>query len=282
MKITSHTKVVGILGYPINHTLSPQMHNAAFAHLGLDYVYSSFEVKPENLRGAVRGLRALNIAGVNVTVPHKERALEYLDELSENAKKLGAVNTIKLEGEKLCGYNTDSEGFITSLEKEGNTDPEGKKILLLGAGGAAKAVAVSLANQGARKISIANRTKERANALVTMLKHIAPQVEANCLPLGGDELNKCATEAQLIINATSVGLKSDAMPPIDANALHAGQLVYDLIYSPAKTRLLAEAEAKGAKILNGLGMLVYQGALTFEIWTGKKAPVRVMREAIMI
>jgi shikimate dehydrogenase len=279
--ISGHTKIVGILGYPITHTLSPKMHNAAFRHLGLDYIYLPFKVKPEQLKQAMNGLKGLNIAGVNVTVPHKVHVVEYLDKVSKEAEQLGAVNAIKLEGERLLGYNTDGQGFITSLRVDANTDYKGKTILLLGAGGAAQAVAVSLADQGAGCIAIANRTLKKAEALVNKIRYIAPRVETACLPLGGSELDRYTAEAQIIINATSVGLKSNDMPPVNENRFHAGQLVCDLIYNPPKTRFLAAAESQGAKILNGLGMLVYQGALAFEIWTGKKAPVEVMRKAII-
>lgn len=277
-----YLKVVGIFGYPIGHTLSPKMHNAAFAHLGLDYVYLPFEVKPERLGSAIEGLSGLNMVGVNITVPHKERVVEYLDELSDEARHLGAVNTIKLDGERLIGYNTDGEGFIKSLKLEGGcASPKGKNILLLGAGGVAKAVAISLASHGAARITIANRTLERAEELANRLEKIAPQVKATCIPLGGCELDKYTKDSQIVINATSIGLKSDAMPPVNTGLFHDGQLVYDVIYNPPKTKLLAEAELRGAKILSGLGMLIYQGALAFEIWTGEKAPVEVMRRAIV-
>jgi shikimate dehydrogenase len=282
LNISGHTKIVGILGDPVTHTLSPKMHNAAFEYLGLDYVYLPFDVKPKGLKQALDGLLGLNIVGVNVTIPHKQAALNYMDELSDDAKRLGAVNTIKVRGGRLLGANTDSQGFIASLETEADFSVWGKSILLLGAGGAARAVAFSLANMGIGRLAIANRTIVRAKELISQVKQLAPGLEAVSLSLTGDELEKYIAEAQIIINATSIGLKPGDSPPINTRLIHSGQLVYDLLYNPPQTKLLAEAQANGAKTQNGINMLIYQGALSFEIWTGKKAPLEVMRKALSI
>jgi shikimate dehydrogenase len=271
---------VGILGYPVGHTLSPQMHNAAFAHLGLDYIYLPFEVRPAGLERAVRGLAGLNIIGVNVTVPHKERVIDYLDDLVDEARELAAVNTIKLEGERLIGYNTDARGFVTSLKLGAGADPNGKRVLLLGAGGAAKAVAVSLVHEGVAELIIANRSLPRAEKLVQRLRAQAAGTEIYPVSLQAGELKGYVQQADIIINATPVGLKPQDEPLIDTGLLRRGQLIYDLVYNPPQTKLLAQARANGARTINGMEMLIYQGALTFEIWTGRKAPIEVMRAAV--
>ncbi|MFZ3064395.1 MAG: shikimate dehydrogenase [Nitrospirota bacterium] len=282
MKITGKTKIVGIFGYPVEHTFSPLMHNAAFSALGLDYSYIPFEVRPEDLKRAVEGIRALNIRGVNITVPHKEAVIKYLDELSKEAKLIGAVNTIENKGGKLIGHNTDGRGFIKSLLDDAKTRVKGKSVLLLGAGGAGKGVAVSCALEGASEITIANRTVKRADELVGYLKRNFKKTKFSVIPLDGHELAKGIAGADILINATFIGLKGKGLLPISQKDLHRDLVIYDLIYNPQITLLLKIAGRAGVKkAVNGLGMLIHQGALAFQIWTGKKPPVDVMKKAVL-
>ncbi|MEK6657830.1 MAG: shikimate dehydrogenase [Nitrospirota bacterium] len=282
MKITGKTKIVGIFGYPIEHTFSPLMHNAAFSALGLDYCYIPFEVQPKDLKSAVEGIRALNIRGVNITVPHKEAVIKYLDELSKEAKLIGAVNTIENRGGKLIGHNTDGRGFIKSLWDDAKTRVKGKSVLLVGAGGAGKGIAVSCALEGASEIIIANRTIKKADELVRYLKRNFKKTKFSAIPLDRHELAKVIAGADILINSTSVGLKGKGLLPISQKDLHRDLVIYDLIYNPQITPLLKIARRAGVKkAVNGLGMLIHQGALAFQIWTGKKPPVDVMKKAVL-
>lgn len=284
MKITGKTKIVGIFGYPIEHTFSPLMHNAAFSALGLDYCYMPFEVQPEDLKSAVESIRALNIRGVNITVPHKEAVIKYLDELSKEAKLIGAVNTIENRGGKLIGHNTDARGFIKSLLEDAKIRVEGKRILLLGAGGAGKGVAVSCALEGASEIIIANRTIKRAEELAKYLSMHFKKTRFSAIPLEIErhKISNAVVKTDILINATSLGLKGKGLLPISQKDLHRELVIYDLIYNPQITPLLKIAKRAGVKkAVNGLGMLIYQGALAFQIWTGKKPPVDVMKKAVL-
>ncbi len=278
MPITGHTRLVGIFGYPIEHTLSPAMHNAAFAHLGLDYAYLPFEVRPDQLERALHALPALQIVGVNLTIPHKEQALNYLDGIDPQAELIGAVNTIKVEGEHLIGYNTDGQGFVQALRLKAGIEPEGKRVCLLGAGGAARAVAVALATTKIQQLAILNRTLARAQALADHLARHFPQLRVSAAPLTEQGI---ISQSQIIINTTSVGMQVSDDLLIDSQLIPPTAFVFDLVYHPAQSKLLAAAIQRGARVMNGLGMLLYQGALTFEIWTGVKAPVEVMREALI-
>ncbi len=283
MKITGKTKIVGIFGYPIEHTLSPRMHNAAFAAVGLDYVYLPFSVRPEDLKSAVRALPALGIAGINVTVPHKEHIIEFLDEIDPAAQFIGAVNTVKVENEaesapKLVGYNTDAQGFLEALQTEG-VNLRRLNVLLLGAGGAAKAVGAALMRSGVGGITIANRTRSKAQHLAAALATVNPYVNPQVIPWEPKRLNSSAKEAQLLVNATSLGLNKSDKLPITPKAFHNNQVVYDLVYGP-KTWLQEQAAKKGAKVIGGRGMLLHQGAEAFQILTGEKAPLGVMKRAL--
>lgn len=277
MKVSGTTQIFGIMGSPIEHSLSPVMHNAAFEAMGIQAVYVPFGVKAEDLGKATLSLRAMNISGVNVTLPHKGAVIEFLDELDQSAKRVGAVNTIVQRNRKLYGYNTDGSGFMLSLRKDAHFDPAGKRVVLLGAGGAASAVAIALAEAGVRRLVIANRDKTRAEVLT---KRIHKHFEREILPVGIDEsraLYWLTRESDLLINATSVGLKANERLSINPSGLHPKLLVFDLIYR--ETALLKLAKRKGLKTLDGLGMLVSQGARSFELFTGKRAPFRVMRAA---
>ncbi|MBI5180845.1 MAG: shikimate dehydrogenase [Nitrospirae bacterium] len=282
MKITGKTKIVGIFGYPIEHTFSPSMHNAAFSALGLDYCYIPFEVRPQDLKSAVEGIRTLNIRGINITVPHKEAVIKYLDVLSKEAKLIGAVNTIENRNGKLIGHNTDGRGFIKSIWEDAGTKVKRKRILLLGAGGAGKGVAVSCALEGVSEIVIANRTVKKADELVGELKRNFKKTKFSAIPLERHELTKGIAGADILINATSIGLKGKGLLPISQKDLHRDLVIYDLIYNPQITPLLKIARrARVKKAANGIGMLIHQGALAFHIWTGKKPPVDVMKRAIL-
>ncbi|WP_456426013.1 shikimate dehydrogenase [Desulfurobacterium sp.] len=275
LRITGKTDVYGIFGFPVKHSLSPLMQTAAFEALGIDAVYVPFEVNPDNLGGAVSGLRAMNIKGINVTVPLKEKIVPFLDRIDEVAAFLGAVNTVKNENGVLSGYNTDGDGFVDSLEEEG-VDVRGKTVLLIGAGGSGKAVAFALLKRGAGRVIIANRTLDRAVALSEKLKSYG-DVEAISL----EDVERVLSSADLIVNTTSVGMRETDPPLFDYEVIPPSVVVVDIIYKPFKTELLKVAEGKGAKIINGLGMLVHQGARAFRIWTGKEPPVDVMKRVIL-
>lgn len=280
MKITGRTKIVGIFGHPVGHTFSPAMHNAAFEALGLDYRYLAFDVRPELLRKAVEAIRALGLSGVNVTVPHKEKVVRYLDQLSPDARRIGAVNTIEHREGQLIGHNTDGIGFIRSFQEQFGRSVEASRVLLLGAGGAARAVGMQLAAQGAAEIIIANRTYSRARRLVKAISEHFPSASALAIRLQPKEsLEKICARSDVLINATASGMRREA-PLLGPKAFHPGLLVCDLIYNPPATPLLEAAARAGCRTLNGLGMLLYQGALAFEIWVRAEPSLPAMREAL--
>lgn len=279
--ISGRTKVLGVLGYPVEHSLSPAMHNAAIAALGLHFVYIPFSVLPDNIGPAIRSLITLGIVGVNLTIPHKERVLPYLDDIAPEAQAIGAVNTVHNDGGRLVGYNTDGEGFARPLEARGFA-LRGRRAVVLGAGGAARSVVFRLAREGAQVV-LANRTLERAARLAEDVHAVVGRAAVEWLALDDTAgLKESLAGAELLVNTTSVGMspQAEAMPPIPPDALHPGLLVYELIYNPVETRLLAAARAAGAQTLNGVQMLVYQGAAAFQIWTGLQPPVDVMEQAV--
>ncbi|MBI5057321.1 MAG: shikimate dehydrogenase [Nitrospirae bacterium] len=270
MDVSGKTKIAGIFGNPIEHTLSPAMHNAAFKTLRLDMCYVPFRVLPENLPDAVRAVRSLGLLGVNVTVPHKEQVIPLLDEVDREALFIGAVNTVVNTAGKLKGYNTDGRGFMSSLSEEG-VSTESKDILIIGAGGASRAVSYYLSEK-ASKLYLYDVDRPKAERLINDLKKIRINVSLLDDP-------KNIGKPDIIINATPLGLKQEDPLPLDPDFITPDTVVCDLVYK--KTRLLQEAERKRAKTINGSGMLLWQGVLAFELWTGVKPPVDVMRQALL-
>ncbi|MGB4503758.1 MAG: shikimate dehydrogenase [Syntrophaceticus sp.] len=279
MIINGSTKVFALFGDPVTHSLSPIMQNTAFKMLKLDSVYVPFLVHKDGLAEAVKAVHVLNLGGVNLTIPHKENVLSYLDEVDEESRIIGAVNTVVNRDGYLYGYNTDAPGFIVSLKSAG-FEPKGKKVVIMGAGGAARAVAVALALQGASRIHICNRTKRRGELLAQDLCRAGAAVDVSDY---GVSCSKALQKADLLVNATPVGMYPNhkEKPIIMREQLHPGLLVCDLVYNPPRTRLLEEAAAAGCVVLNGVGMLAYQGALAFQLWTGRKAPVDVMQRVVL-
>ena len=279
MSISGKTRVCGIIGDPIEHTMSPVMHNAAFRELGIDYLYVPFRVRQEELDKAIAGMRALNIKGLNVTIPHKVAVIPFLDKLDPLAEKIGAINTIVNERGVLTGYNTDATGFLQALLEQGVV-PGGKTTVILGAGGASRAISFILAERGANLV-ILNRQSGRAEDLSRRIAQVFEK-EITALTLSEENLAKVLARADILVNTTSVGMVPNIdETPVPARLLKPGLIVFDIVYNPVQTRLLKEAEAAGAKTINGLDMLVWQGALAFEKWTGRKAPLELMkREAI--
>ena len=291
--INAATRVCAVFGSPIRHSASPAMHNAAFASLGLNWRYLAFEVRPENLRQALLGARDMGFAGVNLTVPHKILALDCVDILDESARLWGAVNTIRFEGRgpdgqwlplrqfdqalpreiRAHGFNTDAAGFEHALLEDLQLKLTGKKVLLLGVGGAGRMAALKCASAGAAELYLVNRTAARASELAA---EIGRQFPALRVTVGYPK-----SKVDLLLNATSLGLGREDPSPLDEEQLAPARAraVYDMIYQPAETRLLASAKAAGCQTANGLGMLVGQGALAFQLWTGLAAPVPVMRRA---
>jgi len=259
--------------------MSPVMHNAAFKNEGVDYVYLPFRVKKEELGKAIEGMRALNIRGLNITIPHKVAVIQFLDELDPLADKIGAVNTIVNDDGVLTGYNTDATGFLQALLERG-IEPRGKSVVILGAGGASRAISFILAERGSSLV-ILNRTWNKAKVCADRIAEIF-QSEATALKLNRENLAAALSQADILINATSVGMSPNINEtPVTSNLLKPSLVVFDIVYNPIKTRLQREAEAVGAKTISGLDMLVWQGALAFEKWTGLKAPVGVMREKVI-
>ena len=278
MSISGKTRLCGLIGDPVEHTMSPAMHNAAFRELGLDFLYVPFRVKREELGKAIAGMRALSIKGLNVTIPHKVAVLQFMDELDPLAEKIGAVNTIVNDDGLLKGYNTDATGFLQALLERG-IEPEGKNIVILGAGGASRAVSFILADRGAHLV-ILNRLLELdwAEELAGRISQIFSK-EVEALELNRENLIKALGKADILVNTTSVGMSPNIdETPVASDLLRPSLVIFDVVYNPIKTRLLKEAEAAGAETIGGLDMLIWQGALAFEKWTGRKAPVELMRK----
>lgn len=279
MKINGKTRVCAIIGDPVEHSLSPVMHNAAFKELGLNIVYVAFNVTKNGLADAISGARSLGLLGLNVTMPHKNAVISYLDETDSAAKAIGAVNTILNERGKLFGYNTDGKGAMIALQ-ENRVDPEEKKILLLGAGGAAKAIAFQAA-QETDELGILNRTENKAKQLAELInKTFGTKVTGRTL--SAEVLKEELETTDILVNATSVGMSPDVnASPVPADLLHSGLCVMDIVYNPLETKLLKDAKIVGAKVVSGLEMLLYQGAVAFEIWTNCPAPVDVMKKVAL-
>jgi len=269
MLANANTTLCGIIGKPVEHSMSPAIHNAAFDKLGLNYTYLAFNV--DDVEGAIRGVRALHIRGLSVTMPHKLEVMKYLDEIDPVARRIGAVNTVVNENGRLKGYNTDWVGFVRSLEAK--TPIQDKRITILGAGGAARAIAFGLKERGGR-ITILNRAQE-----IKMAESLAAELECSWGPLSQLE---SVTDADIVVNATLLG-----MPPheqkivIESSYLRSEQVVYDVVYNPLETRLLREAKERECQVVPGYEMLLLQGVAQFELWTGKTAPVEVMRTILL-
>ncbi len=266
MTINGTTKLYGILGNPVSHSLSPLMHNAAFAALGVDAAYLPFPAP--DIETAITGVRALGVQGASVTIPHKEKVMPLLDGIDPVARKIGAVNTVLRKGDALAGFNTDWQGATRALEEK--ISLKGRKVVILGAGGSARAIGFGMQEREAEFV-LASRTESRGRALADVLS--CPWISLNESDgLSGD----------ILINATSVGMQPAVEnSPVPAIILPQFKVVMDIVYAPLKTRLLHEAEDAGCKIINGLEMLLYQGVAQFEMWTGKSAPVDVMRNALL-
>jgi shikimate dehydrogenase len=275
--ISGKTMIYGIFGHPVEHTFSPGMHNSAFYKLGMDACYVPFAVPPGKLEDAVRAVLPLGLRGLNITVPHKERVLAFLDELTEEARLIGAVNTIEIRKERLIGHNTDGRGFLRSLREHGGLDPKGKKFLFIGSGGAARAVSFSLALAGAAAINFRDIDARKAALLAN---NIREKTGVPARSIGQKMLPEHAVDADCLINASPLGLRRSDPLPLPAELIRKKHLICDLVYNPQETALLNTAKKRGAKILSGLGMLLYQGVIAFEIWTGEKAPVLVMKNAL--
>lgn len=272
------TKLAILLGNPLGHSISPAMHNRVFEKLQMDYCYMPVEVTGENLESVFAGLTKMNVVGFNVTIPHKIQIMEYLDELDPLAATIGAVNTIHVKNGKTKGYNTDGEGFIRSLEEEADISVKGKRIFLVGCGGAARAIAMSLAFQDAAQIYIFNRTLAKAETLAQEINNkIRPCVEVVGKSL--ENQRKAIEDCDILINSTSLGMHPrEEELPIEASLLTPNLIVADIVYNPLKTKLLKTAEDRGCTIVRGLGMLIHQGAAAFKIFTGVEPLVEEMSE----
>jgi len=269
--------VLGIFGDPVGHSLSPLMQNAALGEAGIDAIYVPFHVTPEQLPQAVSGLRAMQVRGINVTIPHKEAICPLLDELNEDAALIGAVNTVVLRQGRLIGYNTDGGGLVASLQEEIAFSPAGKQVLLLGAGGATRAAAVALARAGAQSIVFANRTRERADELVADFSGKLPGTAFAVTETGVTQLAAAVASSDLVVNTTSIGLHGDDYPQFPWTAVAPGTCFYDIVYRQGSTPWLTRARELGHPAADGLGMLAAQGELAYSIWIGQAPPSGVMK-----
>ena len=304
------TKYVGLIGYPVGHSVSPPMQQAAFDHYGLDVRYELWETEAAKLGTMMQALASPTTLGANVTVPHKEAVMSLVDELDDLAYEVGAVNTIVNLGGRLTGYNTDASGFLRALQREGGFDPQGATAVLIGAGGVARAAGFALGRSGVKLLIITDIIVDKAHGLAQELGgslrrtqgppprscydakdvggvasldfevHNVPDIEA----LSPDDMRftQAVSGCDLLVNCSPVGMKhstDEGKSPVEADLIPKGALVYDVVYNPLETRLLADAEKAGARALGGLAMLVYQGAHAFELWTGKSAPIEIMFEA---
>lgn len=275
--ISGETRSLAIIGHPVGHSLSPEMHNASFAAEGLDYVYVALDVRPHDLSAAVSGLRALNFRGFNITMPHKRAVLALLDSVDEEARMSGAVNTVVIEDSTLYGYNTDGGGMVMACREVG-IDLSDRRILLLGAGGAASAVALSFGAEGVGELRVVNRSVRHAVELRNKLRRVGLRKVEVC-PY--DALDEAARRAEVVVNATPLGMRDGDPLPIPAEHLHEGQAVCDAVYRPGReTTLVRVARERGARVVTGERMLLYQGVLAQRLWTGREPNVKAMDAAI--
>lgn len=277
--ITGKTALFGIIGYPIRHSLSPVIQNSAFAAAGIDAVYVPFEVLPGALEHAVSGLIALGVQGFNVTIPHKTSIIPLLHRLDKSAELAGAVNTVKRENDQLVGYNTDGYGLVRSLEQDCSFDPSGKNVLIYGAGGAARGAVAALCQTSVKNISIVNRTEKTTIELISFFASRYPETEFSMIS-SVDDYNATISRIDLLLNTTSLGMKHEKLPLLSFDKLQRSAVVYDMVYSQSKTPLLQDANHFSHRCANGLGMLVCQGELAFERWTGMLPEPNVMRNAL--
>lgn len=272
----------GVIGLPIAHSISPRFQQAGFTALNLNVRYQAYETPPEALPAFLATMRQGGWLGCNVTIPHKRAVYDSVDALTDEAEAIGAVNTILVQDGRLLGHNTDAEGFMRALTGEAHFDVRGRDAVLLGAGGAALAVAIGLARGGVRRLWIANRSAERAQALAKRIHGRGMSVQVEAIPLETEALRRPMSAASLLVNSTSVGMAGGSAPrdlPLPMELLSSHLLVYDLVYNPARTPLLEAAKRVGARTLEGLPMLIYQGAASLEHWTGVPAPITIMMEA---
>ena len=280
--LTGHTRIVGIIGDPIEHSRSPQMHNAAFAKAGLDYVYVPFHVRPDDLADAIAGFKALNVVGINVTLPHKQAVIPYLTSISREAELVGAVNTLTFVDDGIHGDNTDAPGVLRALEEEGDMSvPVGQEVVVLGAGGSARAVVVALALGGVACITIANRTVERAVSLAEEMQQ-KTNIPMHGMGLADDRLPDAVSRCMLLINTATASMDPTQPLLVSADWLQSNTIVYDIVYTPPVTPLMEAASERRCPTLGGIGMLVHQGAIAFEKWTGVTPCTETMHHALSI
>jgi len=271
VRVTGKTKLLGLIGNPVEHSISPQLHNSLSSLLGHDLVYVPLKVEKQNIGAVVNALKRLEFVGFNVTVPYKREIMKYIDENTKEAILMGAVNTVKNIDGRLFGYNTDAEGFARSFKEESGVGFAGKKVVIIGAGGVARSIAVKLAKKGVEKISLVNRTPLKAVELADVVNENIREV-VQVYNFNDKTFMMAFEESDIIINTTSVGMFPDVnnTPVKVKNRFHKNQIVYDVIYNPVKTKFLKDAEKAGAKVINGLGMLFYQGISAYELWPGVK------------
>jgi len=270
-------KNYGLIGYPVKHSLSAKMHNAAFKHLGIDAEYRLFEVKPHELDDFFSSFKE-RLWGINITIPHKETSIKHMDELREEAGLIGAINTVVRQENRLIGYNTDVIGFTKSLKEDLNFNSAGKKALILGAGGASRAVSFGLFREKIQKVILADIDNEKAVSLAGDLRDRG--CDALAVEYNKKVIGELALNSDLLVNATPCGMKEDDPEIFNLNFLHKNLAVFDLIYNPQETHLIKQAKANGAKTANGLGMLLRQGIASFYLWTEREIPIEVMKKAL--
>ncbi|MDA0577973.1 MAG: shikimate dehydrogenase [Verrucomicrobia bacterium] len=281
MNLSGHTKPYAVLGHPIGHTLSPVMHNASLRSLGLDAIYLAFDVQPDRLLEVLAAMRAMGFGGVNLTVPLKEVAFRGLTNLATSARRLGAVNTVEFCADgSLKGHNTDGGGFLTAVEEAFGASVRGKRLFVLGCGGAGRAVALTAAAEGALELAIADLESERVQRLAAELAKEFPHCAVIPVPAGTSAWAAASRHAELVVQSTPVGMKPTDAALLGADAFRPGQWVFDLVYMYPETAFMQSAVAAGAQASNGLGMLLHQGARAFRLWTGQDADVAAMRQAL--
>ena len=282
LTVTGHTRVVGVIGDPIEHSRSPQMQNAAFAKAGLDYVYVPFHVRPDDLAQAIAGFKALNVIGINVTLPHKQAVIPYLTSISREAELIGAVNTLTFLKDGIHGDNTDAPGVLRALEEDGNLSiPVGENVVVLGAGGAARAIVVAFALAGVASITIANRTTEKAIALAEEMQQ-KTGVSMHGMGLTDARVADAVRQSTLLVNTATASMDLTQPLLISVDWLQPHAIVYDIVYTPPVTPLMRAAAERGCQTLGGIGMLIHQGAIAFEKWTGVPPCTQTMQQALSI